>query len=89
MEIYLNQDTILNNIDDTKKDDNIDAFDRTCKRFTKLIETMNNIVKTLDRKHFTLKDKVQIDEIVRNANVGCENFVPLFSFINKKQIIGL
>lgn len=89
MEIYLNQDTILNNIDDTKKDDNIDAFDRTCKRFTKLIETMNNIVKTLDRKHFTLKDKVQIDEIVRNANVGCENFVPLFSFINKKQRIGL
>lgn len=89
MEIYLNQESILNNIDDTKEVENVGAFDRTCTRFIKRIETMNNIVTTLNRKDFTLKDKVQIDEIVKNANSGCENFVPLFTFIPKHQRIGL
>lgn len=89
MEMYLNQESILNNIDDTKEVDDVGAFDRTCTRFTKRIEIMNNIVTTLKRKDFTLKDKAKIDEIVKNANVGCENFVPLFTFIPKQQRIGL
>lgn len=89
MEMYLNQESILNNIDDTKEVDDVGAFDRTCTRFTKRIETMNNIVATLNRKNFTLKEKAQIDEVVKNANAGCKNFVPLFIFVNKKKRKGI
>ena len=89
MDMYLNQDSILNNIDDTNKDDDIDAFEKTCKRFTKRIEIMNNIVTTLERKNYTLSDKAKIDEIVKKSNAGCENYVPLFTFLHKEQRIRL
>ena len=89
MDIYLNQDTILNNIDNTKKDDGNDVLKKVCEDYAERIETMNNIVTTLKRKNFTLKDKAKIDEIVKNANSGCENFVPLFTFTSKQQRVGI
>lgn len=90
MNNYLNQEAILNNIDDDKKIyDTNEVYKRVSKEYTKQIETMNNIVTTLQRKDFTLKDKAKIDEIVKNANAGCENFVPLFTFTSKQQRMGL
>lgn len=85
MEDYLNQDFTLNSIEQMEKDTDSPAFIRVKNEHIKQIDTMNTIVSTLDRKDLTLKDKQEINNIVKNANVGCENYVPLFAFVNRKQ----
>lgn len=90
MDTYLNQELILNNIDnDKKRNDSNEVFKEVSEEYIKQIGTMNSIVTTLKRKNFTLKDKAKIDEIVKNANAGCENFVPLFTFMPKQQRVGI